>query len=148
VVAVAALVAGLRYQSRPQPAQRAEISLSTPQLTIELPAPGAASAAPPAFRDLIEVTGIRTFYDAQDKPQVRVVVVNHSEEHLDNLTFTVALRPAGSAPGSQPLARFSVRVSSLLKAGSSREITAPLETLATLAAFPPWRDLRADVEHP
>ncbi len=62
------------------------------------------------------------------------------------MVVTVSLRSAEAAAGSSPLARFTVKIDRDVKAGESQEIKAPLETFGTLAAIPPWHQLRADVE--
>jgi hypothetical protein len=84
-------------------------------------------------------------YDSQNRPQVRALVINHSEEGLRGATLKVTLRPASSASDAAPLGSFTVRLASDIKPGESREIRAPLDALATLADIPPWRKLRADV---
>jgi hypothetical protein len=133
-IAVIALLAYIR--SRPAAAPE--------KSRVELQRPAGASFQEPPRQ--IEVAGIRTFYDAGGKPQVRAVVVNHSEEGLRDLSLTVTLRPVQSAAGSAPLARFNVRISGEIKSGASREIQAPLEAFGTLASLPPWHQLRADLE--
>jgi hypothetical protein len=111
------------------------------------PASAAGGVAPPAVAsaDDIEVAGIRMSYDAQNRPQVRALVINHGEEGLRGATLTVTLRPASSAPDAPPLGRFTVRLPGEIKPGESREVRAPLDALATLAAMPRWHNLRADV---
>lgn len=155
-----ALLAGLaRYQSRPR---AATAQLEAPARSKPLPPPEPVPEAPAPAKDLpppqpvaspvpewarhVEIAGVRTFYDAQNKPRVRAVIINHGEDELSNTVFTVALRPAQAAPDSSPLARFTVKLTAPIKPGDFREVQAPLDALATLAAFPPWRQLRADLE--
>jgi len=93
----------------------------------------------------IEVAGLRLSYDPENKPRVRAVVINHGADEFRGV-FTVALRPAQAATDSLPLARFKVQIDAAVKPGASRELETALESLATLAAMPPWRQLRADIE--
>ncbi len=150
VLGVCGLVLLVRYQGRPRsaapetkaaPAVQANPAPSSGQ---ELPAPAKADAAP-AFLDFIEVAGIRTFYDDRNKPQVRALVVNHGDESLTGLALTVTLRPRQSAADAPPLARFTFKLGSDVKPGVSQEIQAPLESFATPAAMPHWREIRADL---
>ena len=141
-LAVVGLIWLVLYQSR-RPASPPRAA-SKPMLTLQ-PVPEAAAAIP-APPHQVEVAGVRLSYDAQDKPQVRAVVINHGEEELRNATLAVSLRNASARPDSPPLARFTTRIAGALKPGDSKEIKAPLEAFATLAAMPPWRQLRADVE--
>lgn len=131
---VAASVAWSRYRAhRPPPKAAPKIELQRP-------------AEPPPPARPIEVSGIRLSYDAQNRPQVRAVVTNHSEEQLPRgASFRVALRPI-QAPGSPPLAYFTAKLDATIQPGDSREIRAPLDALATLAAMPPWHQLRVDLE--
>ena len=145
-------IAGLLYlvarrSQHPSPAAIADAQQKTASKTLPPPEPVQEStAASSVLARQIEVAGIRMFYDSQNKPQVRALVINHGDEALQGLTLTVTLRAASSAPDSLPLARFAVKIGSELKTGESHEIKAPLETFATLAAMPPWHQLRADVE--
>lgn len=133
---VLCLVAWSRYRAH-QPAPRA----AAPKIELERPAEAPAPTRP------IEVAGIRLSYDDQNRAQVRAVVVNHGEEVLTTGTsWRLALRPAQAAPGSPPLAYFTVKLTSALAPGDSREVRAPLDALATLAAIPPWQQLRVDIE--
>jgi hypothetical protein len=112
-----------------------------PKIELQRPA-----EAPPPPRP-IEVSGIRLFYDAQNRPQVRAVVINHGEEQLSKGTsIRVALRPMQGPAGSPPLAYFTVKLDATIQPGDSREVRAGLDALATLAAIPPWQQLRVDIE--
>ncbi len=146
LIGIVAVVSLVRYQARrpPREATPARVVLEQPSAPKNPePVPESASNAPGSD---IEVAGIRMSYDSQDKPQVRAVVINHSAEEMLNVNLAVTLRPAQAAPDSPPLARFTLKVSPGIKPGESREVKAPLEALATLAAMPSWQKLRADVE--
>jgi len=131
---VTALVVWSRRRVAPAPRPAAKLEFQRP--------PEA-----PAEQRPLEVTGIRLFYDDQSRPQVRAVVVNHTEDPLPAGTVVrAALRPAGAPAGSPPLARFSVKLTAPLPGGDSRDLRAPLDALATLAAIPPWQQLRVDLE--
>ena len=141
LVGVAGVVLVARYQSRPRPrpapAATGSVALET------LPAPSAPAPAP---RRHIEVAGIRTFYNDRNQPQVHALVINHGEDSLHGAVLEVSLRALDAAEGSSPLARFTVKIERDIKAGEFQEVRAPLETFGTLAALPPWQQLRADVE--
>jgi len=126
----------------PEPSGKAGARLTTPSL----PPPEAVPEAGRSSARDVEVAGVRMSYDAHQKPQVKALIINHGEDPLERATLTVTLRQASSAPGSPPLAHFDAKIASPLKPGDAREITAPLDALATLAAMPAWRDLRADVD--
>lgn len=148
-IGVVGLVLWVRFQGR-RPATQTVSKTETPQpggsSTPALePIPEPAATVSGAPRDM-EVAGIRMAYDSQDKPQVRALVINHGDEELRDVALAVTLRPAESAADSPPLARFQVKIGPVLRPGESREVKAPLETFATLAAMPPWHKLRADVE--
>jgi hypothetical protein len=135
-VVVLFLVVWVRYRAS-RPAPRAAV----PKIELERPAETPAPVRP------VEITGVRLFYDAENRAQVRAVVVNHGEEVLmTGASFRVALRPVGVATGSPPLAYFTVKLASAIAPGDSRDVRAPLEALATLAAIPPWQQLRVDIE--
>jgi len=146
-VAIVGLVFLARYLSRP--VQRAPQTRSEPAPTASLaPLPAVPQDPLSSLKRVIEIAGIRTFYDGQNKPQVRAVIINHGEEGMQNVTLTVILRPQQAAPDSPPLARFKVNLKSELKPGDSLDVKVPLESFATLAAIPSWNQLRADLEMP
>ncbi|HYM13751.1 MAG TPA: hypothetical protein VEU62_23635 [Bryobacterales bacterium] len=165
VVGVAVIAAIVRFRTAtPAPAAAPQVVLDRPSAAAIPPdvvrapttaepgsAPGTAVAAIPAPQpaavtaESIEVAGIRMSYDSQNRPQVRALVINHGEAGLRGATLKVTLRPSSSASDAPPLATFSVRLASEIKPGESKEVRAPLDALATLAAMPAWRKLRADV---
>jgi hypothetical protein len=132
-------VAGLVIWSRHRAAQPA--APAGPRVELDRP------AEPPPPPRLIEVSGIRMAYDARHRPQARAVIVNHGEEPLaPGTSIRVALRPSQASADSPPLGYFTIKLDAALPAGDSREVRAPLDALATLAAMPPWHQLRADIE--
>jgi hypothetical protein len=140
VAAVLALVLIGRYRSA-HPAAPAAPTGTPKGITLEnVPTTSTAPARQ------LEIAGIRMSYDDRSKPQVRAVVINHGDEGLQAVSAVISLRPASSPADAQPLARFTVKLTPELKPGESREVKAPLDALATLAAMPPWHQLRADVE--
>jgi hypothetical protein len=121
-----------RFRARRPPPQ------AGPKIELQRP------AEPPPPPRPIEVSGIRLFYDAQNRPQVRAVVINHGDEPLNKgASIRVALR---ATPGAPPLAYFTVKLDATIQPGDSREVRAGLDALATLAAIPPWQQLRVDIE--
>ena len=116
-VGVTGLVSWVRYQSR-RPPQHAVAGRGAPKVELSTPAsePGPESASVGLARD-IEVAGIRLFYDSQNKPQVRAILINHGDEGLRNATVAVTLRPASSARDSPPLARLTAKIASEIEPG-------------------------------
>ena len=104
----------------------------------------------PAFTEparAVEIAGLRMSYDARDRPQVRAVIINHSEDQIaPGTSYRVALRPVHAPPGSPPLGSFTMKLDKTLQPGESRDVRAPLDALATLAAMPPWHQIRLDIE--
>ncbi len=140
VVLAAAIVLGLVYGWTRYRAQQAPRRAAGPRVELERPALVEPARA-------VEIAGLRMSYDAQNRPQVRAVIINHSEDQIaPGTTYRVSLREAKAAAGSPPLGSFTVKLDKMLQPGESREVRAGLDALATLAAMPPWHQLRLDIE--
>jgi hypothetical protein len=117
-----------------------------------MPAPEPGSDQPAASRTdnssslarFVEVTGVR-FLEVNKKPQIRYLVVNHSNAPLNSVTIYVTLRASNWKPGQPPLSRFTFR-SPDLAAYEAKEMASPIERVIGPLELPVWQDLHADVE--
>jgi hypothetical protein len=117
-----------------------------PAATAEAIAPEEVEAAtpPPATYPLsktVEVTGLRFVNDANKKPEVHYLVVNHSSAEMPAVTVYVSVRSSAAKTGQPPLVRFSFH-SSALAPFEAKEMTSPLDKLPRQAE---WQDLQAEV---
>jgi hypothetical protein len=94
----------------------------------------------------IEVAGVRTWYDADYKPKVSAVVINHGENPQANVAFKVALRTREASTVDTPLASFEIRLDSPLQPREARDVQVDLNAMGTLASLPPWHTMRVDLE--
>jgi hypothetical protein len=93
----------------------------------------------------VEVTGFRLVSEANKKPEIHFLVVNHSAANLSNVTVYVTLRASAAKPGQAPLSRFSFRAPKLGPLESQELVSFP-EKLPRTSGLPEWQDLRADIE--
>lgn len=139
VVLLVAVTAAV-YLARPDLFQgRQDIALEDVPLSDTV---GFASAA---FGDL-QVAGVRPFYTDDLKTKVRFVVINHGETPQAGASIQAHLSHKEAPLDSPPLASFVIAFNETLAPGESREIETDLMALSTLAAFPPWKDLRIDLD--
>lgn len=139
VVLLVAVTAAV-YLARPDLFRgRQEISLE------DVPLSDAVGFASAAFGDL-QVAGVRPFYSDDLKTKVRFVVINHGETPQAGASIQAHLSHKDSPLDSPPLASFVIAFNETLAPGESREIETDLMAFSTLAAFPPWKDLRIDLE--
>jgi hypothetical protein len=141
VVLVVAIVLAV-YFARPQFFSKAGLQLEN----IPDTAPDVLSSGTAAQGDL-QVAGIRTFYDGEYKPKVRAIVINHGEAPIESVNLEVQLRPPQASPLTAPLASFKIELQNL-GSNESREIETDLTALGTLAALPPWHEVRIDLRPP
>ncbi len=119
---------------------------SAPKLELEdVPDSEQIGLAAAAFGDL-QVAGIRALYTEDLKAKVRAVVINHGEMTQSGLYLQARLSPKEAPLASPPLASFVIELDEDLGPQESREIEADLMTLGTLASFPPWKDLRIELD--
>ena len=110
------------------------------------PAPVVETAeAPLSGSALVEVTGIRIVAGSAKGPEIRYLVVNHTEAPLDGTTVNVTLRSIRAAAGAAPISRFTFTVPGL-GAYESREMVSPIQNMVLPGELPDWRELRADVQ--
>ena len=90
------------------------------------------------------MTGLRFSTDANKKPEVHYIVVNHSSVGLNDFTVYVTMRAPAARPGEPPLSRFSFHAASL-GPFEAKEMTASLDKLPRADALADWQNLRAEV---
>lgn len=142
VVAVVLLVAmgGAVYLARPDLFQA-----KSPLNLEEVPLTDSVGFSTAAFGDL-QVAGVRPLYTDDLKSRVRFVVINHGETPQANLRIQAHLSPKNAPLDAPPLAGFVITLEEELAPRESRELEADLLALGTLAAFPPWKELRIELE--
>ena len=140
VLAVVAVVAAV-YFARPDLFRRAPLLQDVPL------AEGAGDSGS-AYLGEIEVAGVRTWYDADYKPKVNAVVINHSESPQASVVLQVELRTREASAGDTPLATFEIRLDSELGPREARDVQADLNAMGTLASLPPWHRMRVDLQRP
>jgi hypothetical protein len=133
LVAIAAAV----FFSRPEILQQASVQL-------EDVLDSASQGGSVAYED-IQIAGIRTVYDEQYRPRVRVLVINHADAPSQVGDIEVQMRPRGADPEGEPLAKFVVRLDKDLEPNEAREIETELQALGTLASLPRWNEVRLNV---
>lgn len=120
----------------------AAAALETPAPAAAEPAEGAA-AAPGArkrgnLEKNLEVAGIRIL-EQNKKPQLRMMLINHSSADMAELAGTVNLSAEGKPVASVP---FSLGT---LGAYEAKEISAPLKTGLRAYEMPDWQFIKAQV---
>ena len=138
VLAVVAIAAAVFF-ARPDLFRRA------PQLE-DVPLAEGAGDSGSAYLGDIEVAGVRTWYDAEYKPKVSAVVINHGESPQSNVNFKVELRTREAAMSDSPLASFEIRLDKELSPREARDVQADLNAMGTLASLPPWHRMRLDLQ--
>ena len=119
---------------------------SAPKLQLEdVPNAEEIGLASAAFGDL-QVAGIRPFYTEDLNAKVRAVVINHGETPQLSVRLEAHLSPQDAPLTSPPLASFLIELDEELGPQESRDIETDLMTLGTLASFPPWKELRIELE--
>lgn len=111
----------------------------------EVPLTDSVGFSTAAFGDL-QVAGVRPLYTDDLKPKVRFVVINHGDTPQANLRIQAHLSPKNAPLDAPPLASFAIALGEELAPRESRDLEADLLALGTLAAFPPWKELRIELE--
>jgi hypothetical protein len=138
VLAVVAIAAAVFF-ARPDLFRRAP-------LLEDVPLGEGAGDSGGAYLGDIEVAGVRTWYDADFKPKVSAVVINHSESPQANVSFQVALRTREASTTDTPLASFEIRLDKELGPREARDVQVDLNAMGTLASLPPWHRMRVDLQ--
>lgn len=102
-------------------------------------APGATRNAAKLTRHL-EATGVR-IVEENKRPQIRIMLVNHSSAEMASLKGSVTLNVEGK---TEALAVIPFTLASL-GAFEAKEITAPLKTKLRAYELPDWQFMRAQV---
>jgi hypothetical protein len=106
-------------------------------------AAGSGTAGSAAVGNL-QVAGIRPYYDAEYRPRVRALIINHGDTPLEQVNLEVTLQTPRAPAFAAPLASFVIDTKEL-GSGESREIEAELTALGTLASLPPWDKVRIQI---
>ncbi len=93
----------------------------------------------------VEVSGIRPYYDDEYQAHVRAFVANHSRDPV-SVAVHARLRVRAASPESPPLATFEIVVPNPIPGNEGTEIDVPLQAMGSLASFPPWEEMRVDLE--
>ena len=142
LVAVVLLVAmgGAVYLARP------DLFQAKPSLNLEeIPLTDSVGFSTAAFGNL-QVAGVRPLYTEDLKSRVRFVVINHGDKVQADLRIQAHLSPKNAPLNAPPLAGFVIALEEELAPRESRELEADLLALGTLASFPPWKELRIELE--
>jgi hypothetical protein len=133
---VGGLIAGLVYfKSRASQPSAAERQVEAAPAAAE--ADASASPAAARYAKILEITGFRLNEERQ-KPQVRMLVVNHSGAQIGSLMLKVTL----SSTDGKELGTASADVAGIDPLGSL-EVTAPLKTSLRAYELPDWQFVRA-----
>ena len=89
----------------------------------------------------VEVAGVRVVEESK-KPQLRVMLVNHSAAELAGLAGTIVVKMSGSA---DPVATLDFNLASLAPY-EAKEVSGPLKTKLRAYEMPDWQFLKAEVE--
>ncbi|MCC7497641.1 MAG: hypothetical protein IT160_08700 [Bryobacterales bacterium] len=109
--------------------------------------PGRAESAPlqpHPYAKYIELSGVR-ITEEHDKPQVAVLVVNHSGAELPPLDILVHLKAVTATGQSEPEATFTLKVPSLAPY-SAKDLTTGLQTKKRAYELADWQFLRSEFQ--
>ena len=112
----------------------------------EVPLGEGAGEAGSAYLGDIEVAGVRTWYDAEYKPKVNAVVINHSESPQAAVNLLVEMRTREGSTADTPLASFEIQLDDALGPREARDVEFDLQAMGTLASLPPWHQMRVDLQ--
>lgn len=110
------------------------------------PAKAAKAAAKPSdhpYAKMVEVAGLRVSESANQKLDIRMVVINHAAGELQDFKLQVDLNITNAKPGTPPITTFTVKVPPIPALGM-RDVRATAATQLRAYEFPDWQFLRAD----
>lgn len=119
----------------------ASSSGSVPAAKADDAASPAESKAAARLEHHLEVAGVR-IVEENKKPQIRMMVVNHSSADMAGLKGSVTLTAEGK-PGDIAVVPFTLAA---LAAYEAKEVTAPLKTSLRAYELPDWQFMRAKVK--
>ena len=94
---------------------------------------------------VLEVSGIRPYYDEDFQTHVKAFVANHSNEP-QSVALRVLLRVREASRQALPLATFNVIIPEPIGPNGGIEIDVVLHAMGSLQSLPPWEEMRVDVE--
>jgi hypothetical protein len=93
----------------------------------------------------LELSGYRLTETAAGKMTVKLVVINHSEADIGDLTLKIKLVTTAAKPEDPPITEFEAKVPSL-GPQEVKDISATAATKLRIYEMPDWQFIRADVE--
>jgi hypothetical protein len=103
-----------------------------------------AGARPSPFQKYIEIAGVRFVEDAKKKPQVKFVVINHSNAEIAGLSGNVTIWARTQKSEEQSAGTFSFTTS--LGPWETKDMTVPLTTKMQMIELPDWQNTTTDVQ--
>jgi hypothetical protein len=130
---------GIRYFTGTAAGQtsRAPVALENPT--------AAAKAKSHTLQKYIEVVGLRLIEEANRKPQVRFVIVNHSGAEISDLGANVNLWARTAKSDEEAVGTFSFSVPSL-GPYEGKEMAAAFNTKLRVYELPDWQNLTAEIQ--
>jgi hypothetical protein len=114
-----------------------------PAPAVESPAAKAGARTNP-YQKFIEIAGVRFVEDARKKPQIRFVLVNHSNADIPGLAGNVTVW--GSTRHSEEDAQGSFSFTTDLKGYETKDITVPFTTKKKIYELPDWQNVSTDIQ--
>src|SRR5690242_18918762 len=108
-------------------------------------APASTSAKASALQKYVEVVGLRLTEEANKKPQVRFVVVNHSGAEIADLAANVNLWARTAKSDEEAVGTFTFKIASL-GPYETKEMSSPLSTKLRVYELPDWQNLVPEVQ--
>ncbi len=108
-------------------------------------APASTSAKASALQKYVEVVGLRLTEEANKKPQVRFVVVNHSGAEIADLAANVNLWARTAKSDEEAVGTFTFKIASL-GPYETKEMSGPLNTKLRVYELPDWQNLVPEVQ--
>ncbi len=93
----------------------------------------------------LELSGYRLAEKGAGKLAVKLVVINHSEADIGDLTLKIRLVTTAAKPEDPPITEFEAKVPSL-GPQEIKEVSAMANTKLRIYELPDWQFIRAEVE--
>jgi len=116
-----------------------------PAALSKAPSSAGASAKASALQKYVEVVGLRLTEEANKKPQVRFVVVNHSGAEIADLAGNVNLWARTAKSDEEAVGTFTFKIASL-GPYETKEMSGALNTKLRVYELPDWQNLVPEVQ--
>lgn len=93
----------------------------------------------------LELSGYRLAEKGAGKLAVKLVVINHSEADIGDLTLKIRLVTTAAKPEDPPITEFEAKVPSL-GPQEIKDVSAMANTKLRIYELPDWQFIRAEVE--